>query len=83
VAIPFGATVSYGALARALGSPGGARAVGSANASNPISIAIACHRLVGSDGSLTGYGGGLAAKRWLLDHESRTAARAGAGVSPS
>jgi methylated-DNA-[protein]-cysteine S-methyltransferase len=71
--IPFGATCSYGALARAIGRPSASRAVGAANGRNPISIIIPCHRVIGSDGSLTGYGGGEPAKRWLLEHEARVA----------
>ena len=67
--IPYGQTESYGELAERIGSPGGARAVGLANGKNPISIVIPCHRVVGSDGSLTGYGGGLDRKRQLLDLE--------------
>jgi methylated-DNA-[protein]-cysteine S-methyltransferase len=69
VEIPYGETVSYGELARELGAPGAARAVGHANARNPISIIVPCHRVVGSTGRLTGYAGGLDAKRKLLDHE--------------
>ena len=69
VQIPYGRTTSYGALARELGSPEASRAVGLANGRNPIAIVIPCHRVVGSDGSLTGYGGGLDRKRWLLDLE--------------
>ncbi len=79
-AIPFGETVTYGALARAVGSPAAARAVGAACGSNPVPLIIPCHRAVGSDGSLTGFGGGLDAKRWLLAHESglaHEASRAG------
>ena len=71
--IPYGQTESYGALARRLGDPKAVRAVGLANGANPISIIIPCHRVVGSDGSLVGYGGGLERKRWLLDHETRVA----------
>ena len=67
--IPYGQTTSYGALARELGQPEASRAVGLANGRNPIAIVIPCHRVVGSDGSLTGYGGGLDRKRWLLDLE--------------
>lgn len=68
--VPYGATTSYGEIARRLGQPPGAsRAVGLANGSNPISIIIPCHRVIGSDGSLTGYGGGLDRKRYLLDLE--------------
>jgi methylated-DNA-[protein]-cysteine S-methyltransferase len=69
VEIPFGETTSYGALANHLERPGAARAVGLANGSNPISIIIPCHRVIGSDGRLTGYGGGIDRKAWLLDHE--------------
>lgn len=68
-AIPFGATRSYAEQARALGNAAAARAVGAANARNPIAIVVPCHRVVGSDGSLTGFAGGLAAKQWLLQHE--------------
>jgi methylated-DNA-[protein]-cysteine S-methyltransferase len=71
--IPYGTTTTYGALARELGRPAAARAVGSANAHNPISIVVPCHRLVGSTGSLTGYGGGLERKRALLDLEAAVA----------
>jgi methylated-DNA-[protein]-cysteine S-methyltransferase len=69
--IPFGQTESYGQLAERIGSPGGARAVGLANGKNPIGIIIPCHRVVGADGSLTGYGGGLDRKKLLLDLETR------------
>jgi methylated-DNA-[protein]-cysteine S-methyltransferase len=68
--IPFGATATYGEVAARIGRPGASRAVGLANGRNPISIVVPCHRVVGSTGSLTGYGGGLEVKRWLLDHES-------------
>jgi len=67
--VPYGATTSYGAIASALGLVDGARAVGRANGSNPIPIVIPCHRVIGSDGSLTGYGGGLPLKRALLELE--------------
>jgi methylated-DNA-[protein]-cysteine S-methyltransferase len=67
--IPYGRTESYGELAQRIGSPGAARAVGLANGKNPIGIVIPCHRVVGSNGSLTGYGGGLDRKRRLLDLE--------------
>jgi methylated-DNA-[protein]-cysteine S-methyltransferase len=67
--IPPGTTMSYGELAKQLGRPAAPRAVGSANALNPISIVIPCHRLIGANASLTGYGGGLERKRWLLRHE--------------
>ena len=67
--IPAGRTTSYGALARRIGRPAAMRAVGAANGANPISIVVPCHRVIGADGSLTGYGGGLDRKRWLLKHE--------------
>jgi methylated-DNA-[protein]-cysteine S-methyltransferase len=70
-AIPPGTTTSYGAIAQALGSAGASRAVGAANGANPIAIIVPCHRVIGSTGSLTGYGGGLDRKTWLLDHERR------------
>ena len=69
--VPFGTTVTYGEQARRLGRPNAFRAVGAANGANPVPIVLPCHRVVGSDGSLTGFGGGLATKRWLLDHEAR------------
>jgi methylated-DNA-[protein]-cysteine S-methyltransferase len=65
-----GTTLSYGALAAKIGRPRSVRAVGMANGSNPISVVVPCHRVIGADGSLTGYGGGIERKRWLLDHES-------------
>jgi len=67
--IPYGTTTTYGRLAEELGDPRALRAVGAANGRNPISIIIPCHRVIGADGSLTGYGGGLPRKRWLLAHE--------------
>jgi methylated-DNA-[protein]-cysteine S-methyltransferase len=67
--IPFGETITYAELARRAANPMAIRAAGAANGQNPISIVIPCHRVVGSDGRLTGYSGGLDAKRWLLDHE--------------
>ncbi|HZR90285.1 MAG TPA: methylated-DNA--[protein]-cysteine S-methyltransferase [Bradyrhizobium sp.] len=67
--IPPGTTMSYGALAAALGAPRAMRAVGHANGANPLSVVIPCHRLIGADGSLVKYGGGLHRKRWLLEHE--------------
>jgi O-6-methylguanine DNA methyltransferase len=70
-AIPPGQTTSYGAIAQALASPGASRAVGAANGANPIAIIVPCHRVIGSSGSLTGYGGGLDRKTWLIDHERR------------
>jgi methylated-DNA-[protein]-cysteine S-methyltransferase len=69
--IPFGATTSYGAIAKQIGHPGAARAVGVANHVNPIALVVPCHRVIGSDGSLTGYAGGLPLKRKLLEHEAR------------
>jgi methylated-DNA-[protein]-cysteine S-methyltransferase len=68
-AIPAGSTATYGTVAARLGRPAATRAVGHANGANPVSVVVPCHRLVGADGSLTGYGGGLARKRWLLTHE--------------
>jgi len=75
--IPFGETISYLTLAKRIGDARHVRAVGTANGRNPISIIIPCHRVVGSDGSLVGYGGGLERKRWLLDHEMKVAGLAG------
>ena len=66
--IPYGATTSYGALARRLGDPRATRAVGAANGKNPIPIIVPCHRVLGARGELTGFGGGLDRKRWLLEH---------------
>ena len=71
--IPYGETTSYGELAASIGAPGSARAVGLANGQNPISIIVPCHRVIGADGSLTGYGGGLPAKRFLLALEAQHA----------
>ena len=71
--IPYGTTVSYGEQARRLGVPRAVRAVGAANGANPLPIVLPCHRVIGADGSLTGYGGGLEIKRWLLAHEGATA----------
>ncbi len=68
-AIPAGGTTSYGALASRLGMPDAARAVGLANGANPIAIVVPCHRVIGADGGLTGYGGGMPRKAWLLAHE--------------
>jgi methylated-DNA-[protein]-cysteine S-methyltransferase len=67
--IPCGSTISYGALAKRIGHPDAVRAVGTANGANPVAVVLPCHRVIGADGSLTGYGGGLERKRWLLDHE--------------
>lgn len=72
--IPFGETRSYGELACTLGRPSASRAVGAANGRNPISILVPCHRVIAGSGALTGYAGGLDAKRWLLAHEARGAA---------
>jgi methylated-DNA-[protein]-cysteine S-methyltransferase len=69
--IPYGTTTSYGAIARRIGHPAAARAVGAANNANPIALIVPCHRVIGADGSLVGYGGGLALKRKLLEHEAR------------
>lgn len=67
--IPYGATWSYGELALRIDRPNASRAVGLANGRNPVSIVVPCHRVIGADGSLTGYGGGVERKRWLLLHE--------------
>jgi methylated-DNA-[protein]-cysteine S-methyltransferase len=75
--IPAGRTTSYGQLAARLGRPGASRAVGLANGANPVAIAVPCHRVIGADGTLTGYGGGLERKRWLLEHERASLAAAG------
>lgn len=77
-ALPYGATTSYGELAAELGRPGAARAVGRANATNPIPIVVPCHRVVGADGSLTGFGGGIELKRKLIAHERQVLWRDGA-----
>lgn len=69
--IPAGTTTTYGRLAAALGRPGAGRAVGLANGANPVAIVVPCHRVIGASGALTGYGGGIERKRWLLDHERR------------
>lgn len=71
--IPYGTTASYGEIARRIGRPRAVRAVGGANHNNPLAIVVPCHRVIGSDGSLVGYGGGLSVKQWLLDHERRHA----------
>ena len=70
--VPVGTTLSYAELARRVGSPSAVRAVGAANGANPVAVVLPCHRIIGSNGSLTGYGGGLDRKRWLLDHEGVT-----------
>ena len=69
--IPFGETISYAELARRIESPKAVRAVGAANGRNPLMIVVPCHRVIGADGSLTGFGGGIERKQWLLDHERR------------
>jgi len=79
--IPVGTTVSYSELARRVRAPGSVRAVGAANGRNPIAVVIPCHRVIGADGSLTGYGGGLDRKEWLLAHE-RAATPGGQGLLP-
>lgn len=70
LSIPFGTTISYAEQARRIGRPGASRAIGAANGRNPIAIVIPCHRVIGASGTLTGYGGGLPMKQWLLDHEA-------------
>lgn len=70
--IPFGQTISYGELARRIGNANAMRAVGLANGRNPIPIVVPCHRVIGANGSLTGFGGGIERKRWLLQHEARS-----------
>lgn len=87
-AIPYGDTRSYSDLASALGNARAVRAAGSANAANPVSIVVPCHRVVGANGVLTGYGGGLERKRWLLEHERRVtvalaASPSGGAAAPS
>lgn len=73
--IGYGETESYGGLARRIGNPNASRAVGLANGKNPLSIIVPCHRVIGANGSLTGYGGGMERKKWLLEHERRVAGR--------
>lgn len=75
--IPYGGTLTYGALARGVGNPNASRAVGMANNKNRIGILVPCHRVIGSTGALVGYGGGLDRKKWLLDHEIRHAMKGG------
>ena len=77
--IPYGATTTYGALAAELGQPTASRAVGLANGRNPLAVIVPCHRVIGANGALTGFGGGLPRKRWLLDHERRVLGASGAG----
>lgn len=75
VHIPYAETISYGELARRIGNVNASRAVGAANGANPLPIVVPCHRVIGSQGALTGFGGGLPIKQWLLDHERRHAPR--------
>ncbi|MEI6199527.1 MAG: methylated-DNA--[protein]-cysteine S-methyltransferase [Actinomycetota bacterium] len=70
--VPYGHTASYGQQAASIGRPTAVRAIGGANGRNPVAIVLPCHRIVGADGSLTGFGGGIAVKKWLLDHEQAT-----------
>lgn len=77
-AIPVGETRTYGQLAAAIGRPSAVRAVGLANGSNPIAVIVPCHRVIGANGTLTGYAGGLARKHWLLEHERKHAPRSAA-----
>jgi methylated-DNA-[protein]-cysteine S-methyltransferase len=70
--IPCGTTLSYAQIAERIGRPAAVRAVGLANGSNPICVVVPCHRVIGANGSLTGYGGGIERKRWLLDHEGKS-----------
>ena len=81
--VPYGDTSTYSKVARALGDPQAVRAVGAANGRNPIGIIVPCHRVVGADGSLTGYAGGLDRKRWLLRHEATVRGRADGGFTLS
>jgi methylated-DNA-[protein]-cysteine S-methyltransferase len=76
-AIPAGRTWTYGELAGTIGRPSASRAVGLANGANPVAIVVPCHRVIGANGNLTGYGGGLERKRWLLEHEQRALQGAG------
>jgi len=80
--IPSGSTVSYAELARRIGEPSAVRAVGAANGANPVALIVPCHRVIGSDGTLTGYGGGLDRKQWLLNHENATW-KGGSRAAPS
>lgn len=77
-AIPYGETRSYGEIARAIDAPSAVRAVGGANRRNPLPIVVPCHRVIGADGALTGFAGGLETKRWLLSHEAQRLTRAAA-----
>ena len=80
--IPYGETRSYGELAKRIGNPNASRAVGLANGRNPVSILVPCHRVIGAEGSLTGYGGGLPRKQWLLAHEGLHAFRISGPANP-
>ncbi len=80
--VAWGETISYAELARRIGSPSAVRAVGGANGRNPLPIVVPCHRVIGADGSLTGFGGGIERKRWLLRHEGALPARAGVAADP-
>ncbi len=80
--IPAGTTTTYGKLAASLGDSGASRAVGTANGANPIAIVVPCHRVIGANGALTGYAGGLPRKQWLLDHEGRFASFAAGAHAP-
>jgi len=79
--IPYGETRSYGEQAKRIGAPDAVRAVGHANGQNPIAIVVPCHRVIGANGSLTGFGGGLPRKRWLLEHERSVRAAAGEPIA--
>ena len=79
-AIPAGETTTYGTLAAHLGQAHATRAVGLANGANPVAIVVPCHRVIGANGTLTGYGGGLERKRWLLDHERAALGPGGTGL---
>jgi methylated-DNA-[protein]-cysteine S-methyltransferase len=79
--IPFGETATYRTIARTLGDPNATRAVGAANGRNPIGLIVPCHRIIGADGSLTGYAGGLDRKRWLLRHEESVRMRDAGGFA--
>jgi methylated-DNA-[protein]-cysteine S-methyltransferase len=80
--VPYGATISYAEQARRIGRPEAPRAVGAANGRNPIAIIVPCHRVIGSSGTLTGYGGGLPLKQWLLEHESSVLGKDGVLFPP-
>ncbi len=80
--IPYGETISYGELARRIGQPSAVRAVGLANGRNPISIVVPCHRVIGANGTLTGYGGGVERKRCLLELEAQATRPQLTGIAP-